>query len=98
MIATGIVRRIDDLGRVVIPKELRRKLRWHAGAPVEVFTDADGTVFLRKYSTIGEGHVLAQKLADSMAQASKCVVCVSDINVKYSLMLRFIEISQFYRV
>ena len=80
MTATGIVRRIDDLGRVVIPKELRRKLKWRNGAPVEVFTANDGIVCLKKYTSMGEDSILAQKLADSMAQASKCVVCVTDMD------------------
>ena len=54
MKATGIVRRIDDLGRVVVPKEIRRTLRIREGDPLEIFTDKDGSVVLRKYSPIGE--------------------------------------------
>ena len=54
MKATGIVRRIDDLGRVVIPKEIRRTLRIREGDPLEIFTDRDGEVILKKYSPIGE--------------------------------------------
>ena len=80
MTATGIVRRIDDLGRIVVPKELRRKLKWRPGAPVEIFTAPDGIICLKKYTSIGEDSALAQKLADSIAQASKCVVCVSDMD------------------
>ena len=80
MTATGIVRRIDDLGRVVIPKELRRKLKWRPGAPVEIFTAPDGIVSLKKYTYMGEDSILAQKLADSMAQSSKCVVMVTDMD------------------
>jgi len=52
--ATGIVRRIDDLGRVVIPKEIRRTLRIREGDPLEIFTDREGEVILKKYSPIGE--------------------------------------------
>ncbi len=48
MKATGIVRRIDDLGRVVIPKEIRRTLRIREGDPLEIFTDRDGEVILKK--------------------------------------------------
>ena len=58
MKATGIVRRIDDLGRVVIPKEIRRTLRIKEGTPLEIFTDKEGEVILKKYSPIGELSVL----------------------------------------
>ena len=54
MKATGIVRRIDDLGRVVIPKEIRRTLRIREGDPLEIFTDREGEIMLKKYSPIGE--------------------------------------------
>ena len=54
MKATGIVRRIDDLGRVVIPKEIRRTMRIREGAPLEIFTNKDGEVIFKKYSPIGE--------------------------------------------
>ena len=54
MKATGIVRRIDDLGRVVIPKEIRRTLRIKEGTPLEIFTDREGEIILKKYSPIGE--------------------------------------------
>ena len=54
MKATGIVRRIDDLGRVVIPKEIRRTMKIREGAPLEIFTDAGGSVIFRKYSQVGE--------------------------------------------
>ena len=54
MKATGIVRRIDDLGRVVIPKEIRRTLRIREGDPLEIFTDREGEIILKKYSPIGE--------------------------------------------
>ena len=58
MKATGIVRRIDDLGRVVIPKEIRRTLRIKEGTPLEIFTDREGEVILKKYSPIGELSIL----------------------------------------
>lgn len=54
MRATGIVRRIDDLGRVVVPKEIRRTLRIREGDPLEIFTDREGEIILKKYSPIGE--------------------------------------------
>ena len=59
MKATGIVRRIDDLGRVVIPKEIRRTLRIREGDPLEIFTDRDGEVIFKKYSPMGEMGALA---------------------------------------
>ena len=59
MKATGIVRRIDDLGRVVIPKEIRRTMRIREGDPLEIFTDRDGEVIFKKYSPIGELSVTA---------------------------------------
>ena len=54
MKATGIVRRIDDLGRIVIPKEIRRVLRIRESDPLEIFTDHEGSIILRKYSPIGD--------------------------------------------
>lgn len=54
MKATGIVRRIDDLGRVVIPKEIRRTLKIRESEPLEIFTDRNGEIILKKYSPIGE--------------------------------------------
>lgn len=70
MKATGIVRRIDDLGRVVIPKEIRRTLRIREGDPLEIFVDREGEVILKKYSPISElGHFAteyAEALFDSI--------------------------------
>lgn len=78
MKATGIVRRIDDLGRVVIPKEIRRTLRIREGDPLEIFTDREGEVILKKYSPIGEMGVFAGQYAESLAQATGLLVCVTD--------------------
>lgn len=63
MKATGIVRRIDELGRVVIPKEIRRTLRIREGDPLEIFTENDGGIVLKKYSPIGELSTYANELA-----------------------------------
>ena len=68
MKATGIVRRIDDLGRVVVPKEIRRTLRIRKGDPLEIFTDKDGEIILKKYSPIGELGAFAQQYVDAPAQ------------------------------
>ena len=62
MKATGIVRRIDDLGRVVIPKEIRRTLKIRESEPLEIFTDRNGEIILKKYSPIGEFSSGAQQL------------------------------------
>ena len=66
MKATGIVRRIDDLGRIVIPKEIRRTLHIRESDPLEIFTDREGQVILKKYSPIGEMTTFAKQYAESM--------------------------------
>lgn len=78
MKATGIVRRIDDLGRVVIPKEIRRTLRIKEGDPLEIFTDREGEIILKKYSPISELGDFAQEYADSIYQSTKHPVCITD--------------------
>ncbi len=78
MKATGIVRRIDDLGRVVIPKEIRRTLKIREGDPLEIFVDRDGEVILKKYSPIGELGDFAQEYADSLYEAMGHVACIAD--------------------
>lgn len=78
MKATGIVRRIDDLGRVVIPKEIRRTLRIREGDPLEIFTDRDGQIILKKYSPIGELGIFAKQYAEALSQTSGHTVCISD--------------------
>lgn len=71
MKATGVVRRIDDLGRVVIPKEIRRTLRIHEGDPLEIFTDREGGVILKKYSPVGEMTPLAITVCGKSCPGSK---------------------------
>lgn len=78
MKATGIVRRIDDLGRVVVPKEIRRTLRIREGDPLEIFTDREGEIILKKYSPIGELGQFAKQYADSLAQTTGHVIAISD--------------------
>mgnify|MGYP000838925121 FL=1 len=78
MKATGIVRRIDDLGRIVIPKEIRRTLRIRETDPLEIFTDREGEIILKKYSPIGELGAFAKEYAESLAQTTGHTVCVSD--------------------
>lgn len=67
MKATGIVRRIDDLGRVVVPKEIRRTLHIREGDPLEIFTDREGEIILKKYSLIGELGGFAKQYAEALA-------------------------------
>lgn len=78
MKATGIVRRIDDLGRVVIPKEIRRTLRIREGDPLEIFVDRDGEVILKKYSPIGELGEFAKEYADSLYEAVGHTALIAD--------------------
>ena len=78
MKATGIVRRIDDLGRVVIPKEIRRTMRIREGDPLEIFTDNDGEVVFKKYSPVGEMSPFANQYADVMSRACGLPVVISD--------------------
>ena len=78
MKATGIVRRIDDLGRIVIPKEIRRTMRIREGDPMEIFTSREGEILLKKYSPVGELGEFATTLAEAMAQALGALVCVTD--------------------
>ncbi|MDF2523538.1 MAG: transcriptional regulator, AbrB family [Clostridiales bacterium] len=78
MKATGIVRRIDDLGRVVIPKEIRRTLRIREGDPLEIFTDKEGEVILKKYSPIGELGDFASQYAESLHKTIGHITCIAD--------------------
>ena len=76
--ATGIVRRIDDLGRVVIPKEIRRTLRIRESDPLEIFTNNEGAIILKKYSPIGELGSFAKQYAESLSQVSGHVALIAD--------------------
>ena len=78
MKATGIVRRIDDLGRVVIPKEIRRTLRIKEGTPLEIFTDREGEIILKKYSPIGELSIFAKEYAESLSNSTGMLSCITD--------------------
>lgn len=78
MKATGIVRRIDDLGRVVIPKEIRRTLRIREGDPLEIFVDRDGEVILKKYSPIGELGDFSREYAESLYESLQQTTLICD--------------------
>ena len=78
MKATGIVRRIDDLGRVVIPKEIRRTMRIREGDPLEIYTDREGEVIFKKYSPIGELSAFASQYSDTLYKTCNLSVIISD--------------------
>ncbi len=78
MKATGIVRRIDDLGRVVIPKEIRRTMRIREGDPLEIFTEKDGEVVFKKYSPVGGLSPFAVQYADVLSRACNMTVLICD--------------------
>lgn len=78
MKATGIVRRIDDLGRIVIPKEIRRTLRIRESDPLEIFTGSEGEIILKKYSPIGDMGGLAKPYVESLAQVSGHTALIAD--------------------
>lgn len=78
MKATGIVRRIDDLGRVVIPKEIRRTMRIREGDPLEIYTDREGEVIFKKYSPIGELAVFAAQYADTLYKTCSMAIVICD--------------------
>ncbi|MDY0324228.1 MAG: AbrB/MazE/SpoVT family DNA-binding domain-containing protein, partial [Candidatus Carbobacillus sp.] len=78
MKATGIVRRIDDLGRVVIPKEIRRTLRIREGDPLEIYVDEDGEVILKKYSPIGELGNFVKEYAEALYESVHQSVLIAD--------------------
>ena len=78
MKATGIVRRIDDLGRIVIPKEIRRTMRIREGDSLEIYTDKDGEVIFKKYSPMGELASFAAQICDTLAKTTGAAVAVAD--------------------
>ena len=86
MKATGIVRRIDDLGRVVIPKEIRRTLRIREGDPLEIFTDREGEVILKKYSPINELNEFANEYVQSVYDVLGNVAVITDTDQVIAVM------------
>ena len=78
MKATGVVRRIDDLGRIVIPKEIRRTMRIREGDPLEIFTDKDGGVVFKKYSLMGGVADFAGQMCETLAKLSGLVAVITD--------------------
>lgn len=78
MKATGIVRRVDDLGRIVIPKEIRRTLKIREGDPLEIYTEKDGGVIFRKYSPMGDLQDFAAQICDSIGANTGRIAAVAD--------------------
>ena len=78
MKATGIVRRVDDLGRIVIPKEIRRTRRIREGDPLEIYTEKDGGVIFRKYSPMGDLQEFAAAMCESIGSATGHIAAVAD--------------------
>ncbi len=78
MKATGIVRRIDDLGRVVIPKEIRRTLHIRDGDPLEIYTEKDGEVIFKKYSPVSELSDFALKICDALNKSGDSIAVICD--------------------
>lgn len=78
MKATGIVRRIDDLGRVVIPKEIRKTMRIREGDPLEIYTDKDGEVIFRKYSLLDGLSDFAGQLCDTLSRTTNRAAVITD--------------------
>ena len=78
MKATGIVRRVDDLGRIVIPKEIRRTLRIREGDPLEIYTEKDGGVIFRKYSPMGDLQEFAAQMCESIGSATGHIAAIAD--------------------
>ena len=78
MKATGIVRRIDDLGRIVIPKEIRRTLRIRETDPMEIYTDIDGQIVLKKYSPMGDITAMAEEYVKTLAENTGMTAAITD--------------------
>ena len=78
MKATGIVRRIDDLGRVVIPKEIRRTMRIREGDPLEIYTDKDGEVIFKKYSLMGGLGDFAGQMCETLNKTTGQIAVITD--------------------
>lgn len=78
MKATGVIRKIDELGRLVIPKEIRTTMKIREGDPMEIFIDRDGVIILKKYSTVGEMASVAANYAESLSKVSGYAVIITD--------------------
>lgn len=78
MKATGVVRRIDELGRIVVPKEIRRTMKIREGDPMEIFIEEDGTIVLKKYSPVGEMTGITVQMVEAMSQCGGNIAVITD--------------------
>lgn len=78
MKATGIVRKVDELGRIVIPKEIRKNLKIREGDPLEIFTEKNGAVILKKFAPMGDMLEIASQYVETLAQTSGLMACITD--------------------
>lgn len=78
MRATGVVRRIDELGRIVVPKEIRRVLRIREGDSMEIYTDKEGSIVLKKYSAVGEMTPFVKQYAESLSSVAGHKIIITD--------------------
>lgn len=78
MKATGVIRKIDDLGRIVIPKEIRKSLRIREGDPLEIYVESDGEIILKKYAPLGDLVELSQQYVDALNKTTGFVACITD--------------------
>lgn len=78
MKATGIVRKIDELGRVVIPKEIRKSLRIREGDPLEIYVEKNGEVILKKYAPLGDMQEISEQYVDTLAKTTGFAACITD--------------------
>ena len=80
MKATGVVRRIDELGRIVIPKEIRRTLRIKEGTPLEIYSGENGELLLKKYSPVFELGAIAKEVCDSIYNTTGLNVLITNMD------------------
>lgn len=78
MKATGVVRRIDELGRIVVPKELRRTMRIKEGESLEIFTEGTDRIVLKKYSPVQNANEFVHEFVDSIYSSNKKDIVITD--------------------
>ena len=78
MKATGVVRRIDDLGRIVLPKELRRTMRIKEGESLEIYTDGTDRIILKKYSPVQNVNDFVEEFVESVYASKKRDIIITD--------------------
>lgn len=79
MRATGIVRRIDDLGRIAIPKEIRRAMKIKEGDPLEIFIDEDGGIVLKKYDIYADLYDVLEEAIEDITEDNPESEAIKDL-------------------